>query len=99
MEVLSDFYADLETTLNSLPDGVFLLNIGWGSGWEAKTIGDLLRVLLSENDFKQLRHRYRLGEDPKTHQIDLNALFPHTRRIAYDAGTPTWAMGWIKSLS
>ncbi len=96
LDSLCSFYADLETVMNSLPDRAFLLNIGWGSGWEAKTVGDLLRVSLSENDFKQLRQRYRLGEDPKTHQIDLNAPFPHTRRIAYDGGTPRWAMGWVK---
>lgn len=96
LDALRGFYANLETALNDLPDRAFLLNIGWGSGWEIKTIGDLLRTALGTDSFKQLRQRYRLGEDPKTHQIDLNAPFPHTRRIAYDGGTPTWAMGWVK---
>jgi CRISPR type III-A-associated RAMP protein Csm5 len=77
--VLRDFYNELETTLDNLPDGEFLLCIGWGTGWEIKTVGDLLRTSLSVDDFKQLRQRYRLGEDPETHQVDLNApLSSHT---------------------
>jgi CRISPR-associated protein Csm5 len=96
LDALSDFYSDLEMTLNGLPKGAFLLNVGWGSGWEVKTVGDLLRTQLGPNGFKQLRQRYRLGENPKTHQLDLNGLFPHTRRIAYEGGAPMWPMGWVK---
>lgn len=95
LDALRDFYSDLETILNGLPEGTFLLNVGWGSGWEIKTVGDLLRTQLGTDDFKQLRQRYRLGENPKTRQMDLNGLFPHTRRIAYDSGAPMWAMGWV----
>lgn len=96
LDALCDFYSDLETTLNGLPEGAFLLNIGWGSGWEIKTVGDLLRTQLGPDGFKQLRQRYRLGENPKTHQLDPNGLFPHTRRIAYEGGAPMWPMGWVK---
>jgi CRISPR-associated protein Csm5 len=92
---LRDFYSDLETTLNGLSKEAFLLNIGWGSGWEIKTVGDLLRAQLGSDSFKQLRQRYRLGENPKTHQLDPNGLFPHTRRVAYERGAPMWPMGWI----
>ncbi len=96
LATLRDFYSDLETTLNGLSEGAFFLNVGWGSGWEIKTVGDLLRTQLGPDGFKQLRQRYRLGENPKTHQLDLNGLFPHTRRIAYDGGAPMWPMGWVK---
>jgi CRISPR-associated protein Csm5 len=93
---MHDFYDELETTLNGLSGSAFLLNIGWGGGWEVKTVGDLLRTALDTDGFKELRDRYRLGENPKTHQKNLNAPFPHTRRIAYDRGAPMWAMGWVK---
>lgn len=96
LNVLQDFYSELETTLNGVPDGAFLLNIGWGSGWEVKTVGGLLQAALGADGFKQLRQRYRLGEDPRTHQIYPNVPFPHTRRIAYEGGAPTWSMGWVK---
>jgi CRISPR type III-A-associated RAMP protein Csm5 len=96
LDALRDFYSDLETTLAGLPEEAFLLNVGWGSGWEVKTVGDLLRTQLGTDGFKELRQRYQLGENPKTRQLDLNGLFPHTRRIAYDSGAPMWPMGWVK---
>lgn len=37
-----------------------------------------------------------VSESLKTHRIDLDAAFPHTRRIAYDRGAPMWGMGWVK---
>lgn len=96
LDVLRDVYAELEATLNALPDGAFLLNIGWGSGWEVKTIGDLLHKALGEDSFRQLRQRYRLGVAPRTNQLTLNAPFPKTRRIAYEGGAARWALGWVK---
>lgn len=91
-----EFYAELETTLNNLPDGAFLLNIGWGGGWEVKTIGDLLRTQLGEDGFNQLRQRYRLGQNPRTRQSDFANPFPKTRHIAYEGGAPMWPLGWVK---
>jgi len=96
LSVIADFYAELETLLNALPGGAFLLNIGWGGGWEVKTIGDLLRRVLSPEEFAELRRRYRLGEDPRTHRIDANAPFPHTRRIGYEGGAPMYPLGWVR---
>jgi CRISPR type III-A-associated RAMP protein Csm5 len=92
---LRDFYTALETTLNQLPEGAFLLCTGWGSGWEAKTIGDLLRRAMDEEKWRELRHRYDLGRDPQTGRMDLDAPFPKTRRIGYDGNAPMWPMGWV----
>lgn len=92
---LEDFYSDLEEIIESLPQGAFMLNIGWGGGWEFKTLGNLIKQILSKPAFNQLRQRYRLGEDPKTRELHLNAPFPHTRHIAYDGGAPRWSMGWV----
>ena len=93
---LRDLYAELEAILRALPAGAFLLNIGWGGGWEVKTIGDLLRKALGTDGFRQLRQRYRLGVAPTTGQIAPNAPFPKTRRIAYEGGAARWALGWLK---
>lgn len=97
MSVLRDFYEALQQELQSLKDGAFLLNIGWGGGWEAKTVGDIVRELLRDedfDDFADLRERYRLGEDPQTHRVDMDAPFPHTRLIAYRNGAPVYPLGW-----
>lgn len=96
LSVLGDFYVGLERTLGGLPDGAFLLDIGWGGGWEVKTVGDLIHMMLGEEDCKRLRQQYRLGENPKTRQIHWDAPFPHTRRIAYEGGAPVGPLGWIQ---
>jgi CRISPR type III-A-associated RAMP protein Csm5 len=96
LDTLRDFYADLEEMLHNLPDDAFLLNIGWGGGWEVKTMGDMLRTALGPDGFTRLRQRYRLGADPRTGQMHLDAPFPKTRRIAYDGGAPRWALGWVR---
>lgn len=95
-DAMQNFYHDLEATLTNLPDGAFLLNIGWGGGWEVKTVGDLLQTALGEDGFQQLRQRYRLGVAPRTNRLDFAMPFPKTRRIAYEAGAARWAMGWVQ---
>jgi len=87
LDVIRDFYRDLRSETNQ--EGAFLLNIGWGGGWEMKTVGDLMRSALGNPGFNALRKRYHLGEHP-------NSLFPHSRNVAYDGGAPTWPTGWVK---
>lgn len=96
--VLRDFYARLHEHRQALKEDAFLLNLGWGGGWEAKTVGDIVQELLRDedyDDFTDLRERYRLGEDPKTHRVDVNAPFPHTRLIGYRNGAPAYPLGWV----
>jgi CRISPR-associated protein Csm5 len=93
---VADFYAELDALLDALAEGAFLLNVGWGGGWEIKTVGDLVRHALSREEFARLRAQYRLGENPKTHRFAMEGPFPHTRRIAYESGAPMWPLGWVK---
>lgn len=94
LNTVCDFYSGLQRSLEGLPEGAFLLNVGWGSGWKLKTVGELLHKE-APDDFTRLRQRYRLGEPPKTRQTDSNDLFPNTRRIAYSNHAPLWPMGWV----
>ncbi|MCS6806987.1 MAG: hypothetical protein NZ823_17840, partial [Blastocatellia bacterium] len=57
---------------------------------------DLLRNQLGEEGFNQLRQRYRLGQNPRTGQLDTAHPFPKTRHIAYEGGAPMWPLGWVK---
>ncbi|MCS6815833.1 MAG: type III-A CRISPR-associated RAMP protein Csm5 [Blastocatellia bacterium] len=95
LQPIADFYAELETMLKDVAEGAFLLNLGWGGGWEIKTVGDLLRRMLSPEEFTALRQKYRLGENPRTHRMDLEGIFPHTRRIGYEGGAPMYPLGWV----
>lgn len=93
-DTLRTFYEQLEATLAQLPPGAFVLNLAWGSGWQAKGIGHLVRAALGEPGFEELRHRYGLGRHPKTKQF--SKPFPKTRRLAYQAGQPSWPLGWVQ---
>ena len=93
MSGLRDYYTALEKSLGEVPGGAFLVNVGWGAGWEMKTIGSLLPDALG-NNWRRLRKRYGLGQKPGTRQIDWACAYPKTRRLAYDRGVACWPMGW-----
>jgi len=78
-----DYLLDVQ---ESLPEGAFLLNIGWGGGWNPKTIG--VHEFLEENDFQALRSRYNLGRQNSN-------IFPKTRRVVYVQGVPKFPLGWV----
>ncbi len=95
---LQAFYDQLQQKLNSLPDGALLLNIGWGGGWEAKTVGDIVQEILHDDeydDFGELRKRYKLGENPQTRRVNPDAPFPETRLVAYQGGAAAYPLGWV----
>lgn len=89
------FYTDLQNRMANLPQGAYVLRIGWGGGWDTKTVGDIVEEILPEEDFEELREKYGMGEKPGTKQIDWNAPFPKTRLVAYRNGVPFAPMGWV----
>jgi hypothetical protein len=95
LDTLHAFYGTLEGMLNDLGPGSFVLNLGWGGGWEAKTVGRLLRQALGEERWQELRQQFGLGRKPTTGRIDWQAPFPKSRRVAYDRGRAAWPMGWV----
>lgn len=86
LEDLKGYYDYLTEVQEKLPEGAFLLNIGWGGGWEPKTIG--VHEFLEEDDFQELRRRYRLGKQGFY-------IFPKTRRVVYAQGAPKFPLGWV----
>jgi CRISPR-associated protein Csm5 len=89
--------ARLLAELDNLPPGAFMLNTGWGGGWESKTAGDAARDLLSDDEFRDLRRWYELGRSPDR-PYDMGYLdhyFPHSRHLAHQGGIPR-SLGWVK---
>jgi CRISPR type III-A-associated RAMP protein Csm5 len=90
---LADFYQGLAAEANSLTDNECLAQVGWGTGWSAKTIG----LLLGDGipiDPLDVRQCFRLGES-RSKRGTYAAEFPKTRRLAWHDGKG-YPLGWIK---
>jgi len=83
IEKSKDFYQELLASIKNLPEGAFIINLGWATGWRAKTIGEELRKE-DEKLFEEIRKTFRLG------YVNID-VFPKTRRL-YDSKP----IGWIK---
>jgi CRISPR-associated protein Csm5 len=85
------FYDELIKRLLELPDDVLLLQVGWGAGWESKTLGS---SVLRQNDhaFERLLSRYRMTKERNRRAGDP---FPRSRHLALVNGRPALPMGWL----
>jgi len=98
---IAGFYEELGRLAEKLKGSrAFLLQIGWGSGWNGTTVGPFL----SEEQQKQVREMYRLGTPPKAGkdwQPDLAQPFPKTRCYSVKGERhpqPTTPLGWATVL-
>lgn len=66
--------------------GGFLLNVGWGGGWETKTVTNPLTEGLDE-EFEQIRRVHKLWRH--------GYMFPKTRRVAFRNNQPDAPLGWV----
>lgn len=85
MRPLQQFYERLEQRLAGLGDNQFLLQMSWGSGWTAKTLG---RSLSEADSFGDVRARYHLGWP--------GAPFPKSRRLVERGGVACEPLGWVE---
>lgn len=79
---LHTFYENLR---RQIKDDSLLVRVGWGSGYDATTIGLLLK---GDPRFKNIRSKFKLG-------IAGVAEFPISRKIAIDNGKQM-PLGWLK---
>ncbi len=92
MGMLRSFYKDLSRKLKTCNGShEFILQLGWGGGWDSKTFG---AVLTENNDaFKQVADGYKLK---RKGQYRPGEVFPKSRRLLVGVdGTPTRPLGWI----
>jgi CRISPR-associated protein Csm5 len=86
------FYELLEQLHGKLKEGSdFLLQVGWGGGWDAKTLDgqisdDPQQFEQVISDFRLSRSRNRRVGDP----------FPRSRRLYFQDNRPTMPLGWVK---
>ena len=91
---LANFYESLSTQIGNLPDGAFILQIGWGTGYLTKTVTDLLTGN-DEDLMMKFRRHYRLGRSRSGGDY-YDDEFPKTRRVLYDRQRPNSPLGWVQ---
>ena len=82
---LSRFYDQLERLSTDLAENQFLLQLSWGTGWSAKTVGS---ALTGSGLLEKIRSVYRLGRPGST--------FPRSRRLVERGGAPSEPLGWVR---
>jgi CRISPR-associated protein Csm5 len=88
LPAITQFYQTLNERLQQVEEeGGFLLNIGWGGGWEMKTVTNPLTEGL-DDEYEQIRKAYNLGRRD-------SGVFPKTRRLAYRHNQPFAPLGWV----
>ena len=94
---IANVYDKLISLNNNLSKGEFLLQIGWGTGYNANTVAALFTddAELSV-DWMDLRERFRLGESRSQRGAYDEREFPKTRRILYRGQSPIAPFGWVK---
>ncbi|HZU07467.1 MAG TPA: type III-A CRISPR-associated RAMP protein Csm5 [Chloroflexota bacterium] len=87
LPALAAFYDQLAKQAASAASHEGLVQLGWGTGWTAKTLGLLLRAA---PDFPALVARYRLDRGRNA------GVFPKTRRLVERGNTPEQPLGWAR---
>ncbi len=87
VQPLARFYAELQRRIEQAGPGEAYLQLGWGTGWTAKTIGLLLR---GRPELTSLVQRFRLDRGRGSRP------FPKTRRLVERGGRPALPLGWVR---
>ena len=87
------FYDDLIQVYDEIgnDDNKFLAQIGWGTGWNSKTLNNLLTE--DKRAFVKIVKDYRLTRYWKS--FDAQTLFPNSRHLAQHQEQPILPMGWV----
>ena len=88
----ASFYKRLGGIWESLGKNEFLVQVGWGTGWQSKTFGSLLQG--DDEDFERLVRQYRLS--PQDRKRRAGQPFPKSRKLVRRGDRPAEPLGWIK---
>lgn len=95
--LVADFYARLEKL--SFAENQFIVQLGWGGGWDSKTLGSRLQENEKFFDWLVVQPKLGLLRGKARENRKPGAPFPSTRRVAMkrDSGkgeTPAAPLGW-----
>lgn len=87
-----DFYRGiLADRLRGLEDNQFIAQLGWGGGWNSKTLNNLL--LADQQQFARIVRDYRLTR--KSNDFKPGTVFPKSRQLVRRESRPVRSMGWV----
>ena len=102
---IADAYEKLIRINNTLAEGAFLLQIGWGTGYRANTVTNTFTSIIADDDaaptededlWMDLRERFRLGQSRSQRDSYDPRAFLKTRRILYRGRNTICPLGWAK---
>lgn len=91
---MKSFFETIVRHLNGCAKNEFILQLGWGAGWDSKTFGSILTQ--NKNTFADIVRKYDRHMNPQKafHPGDR---FPKSRRVVLNRqGEPVALLGWIR---
>jgi CRISPR-associated protein Csm5 len=87
------FYSRLLELADGLPENEFVIQLGWGTGWESKTLGSKL-LRQDEQAFERLLSTYHMTKELDREPGDP---FPTSRHLVLDQNRePAVPLGWTQ---
>ncbi len=94
---LAQWYTERKAELEALPpDSAFLLPIGWGTGYDAKTVTDQLGEEVFQSVVEQYRNTKRLGKPGGAGRWLGTALSPKSRKVVFHTDERLEPVGWVQ---
>ena len=84
--IMEQFYERLLNRINVEGEEAIFLNLGWGGGWQTKTV----TKIFNDDTVQEIVKRYGLDRGAKSHP------FPKTRKVAWQGGNEFIPLGWVK---
>lgn len=93
LDSLVRFYDGLIKDAQALGPTSFMLQLGWGAGWNSKTYGSRLRA--DAPQFAAIVNEYKLQPQRKSLFAE-GDLFPATRKLVLKGDIPMFPLGWVR---
>lgn len=90
---IQSFYETLYRQMQRLTQDEFLLQLGWGGGWDSKTFAYVLTA--DDDKFYALVRKYRSQMD-RQRSFEQGDRFPKSRRLVVQKEQAFRPLGWIK---
>lgn len=90
---LRDYYTNLVKAHEGQPKSAMLLQLGWGGGWDSKTLGDHLTS--EEAEFEKTLRKFK---QMKKGRHEIGDPFPTSRRyvVHHETNKSIMPLGWIQ---